>query len=401
MGILDMKIALIRELPLDFPGGVTHVMTLLIKYLKSRGHDVLLFAPDATVDDYCGARVVSIPSFYFPFLKKTKFKVAIPKPAIIEKALRDFEADLVHILHPMTIGLVAVYCAQTLNIPAIASYHTQYHLYLGYYKLNILKKLLWFYTQWMFNKCDRNLAPSQSVALMMKEGGIQRVDIWDRGVDTTLFSPEFSSNPWRRQFLNGNENAKIILYVGRLYKEKNLRAIIQAIKDVDNARFVFVGDGPEREYLSTVIPKGKAYFLGRLQGKALSIAFSSSDAFLFPSQTEGCPNVVMEAVASGLPVIGIDGYGVSDIVNTAHCGYLFSPGKEYQIVDMVHNLLKDTKLRQSFSHNAREFALKKTWNSVFEVLMTHYRSALLNGRTPGLIKTKHPASDLHKENVRV
>lgn len=366
-----MRIALFRELPLDFPGGVTHVMTLLIDHLKQHGHDVLLFAPDATVADYHGATVRSVPSFYLPALKRTKFKIALPSPSFVEQELADFGADIAHVLHPMTLGLVGIYCAQTLKIPIVASYHTQYHIYLDYYKLKLFKPLLWRYTRWLFNKADIALSPSRSVADMMEAGGIHTVDIWSRGVDAELFSPAHRSTQWRKQFIK-NDNEKIILYVGRLYKEKNIRRIITAIKNIEHAQFVFVGDGPEREFLQHAIPSGKAHFTGRLTGRDLSVAYSSADLFLFPSLTEGCPNSVMEAVSSGLPVIGVNGYGVCDIVRDGQCGYLYEHGNESTIIEIINTLLTDEQHRQQLSHRARAYALSRSWPVIMQPLMDHY-----------------------------
>lgn len=254
---------------------------------------------------------------------------------------------------------------------------------------------MWFYTKWTFGKCDINIAPSDSVAQMMSDGGISRLGVWDRGVDSKIFSPSWRDESFREKYLNGNGNSgsKIILYVGRLYKEKNLRKIITEIKNTDNAIFMFAGDGPEREFLSKTLPENKTVFLGRLEKEELSRAYASADIFLFPSKTEGCPNVVMEAVSSGLPVIAIDAYGVKDIVNRANCGFLYPDGEENRIKPLLANLINDDKLRFELSANARKFAEEKTWDSVMEKLMRYYKQAQEKGRIPGLI-TEHRKNDI-------
>jgi len=392
-GKISMKIALFRELPLSFPGGVTHVMNILIKYLVSNGHEVLLFVPDSPVDNHLGAKVVSMPSFHFPFLKNTKFRLVKPVPAVLEEKLRLFKPDIIHILHPITLGLAGMCYGEELGVPVVCSYHTQYHLYLDYYKMGILKKLMWFYTRWVFNKCDINIAPCESVAQMMKDGGINRIGVWGRGVDSERFSPKWRNNGFREKYLQGNPNSKIILYVGRLYKEKNLRKIISEIKNIDNTVFMFAGDGPERKYLSRILPADKTVFLGRVENRDLSQVYASADIFLFPSKTEGCPNVVMEAVASGLPVIAVDAYGVKDIVQAAQCGFLYPDGEEICIKPMLDKLICNDTLRQTLSANARKFAESKTWDSVMDVLIKYYKQAMKTGRIPGLV-TQHRKNDI-------
>ncbi|RJP62164.1 MAG: glycosyltransferase family 1 protein [Candidatus Auribacter fodinae] len=377
-----MRVALFRELPLDFPGGVTHVMTLLIDYLVKNGHEVLLFVPDAgSISEYHGAEVFTIDSYQLPLLKNTQFKLAKMDPQSVKKKLVDFNPDIVQVLHPVTLGLVGLSCANDLNIPVVCSYHTQYHLYLDYYKLSVFKPLLWWYTKWMFNKCAIALSPAESVARMMRDGGIKNVHIWGRGADSNLFSPEHRSTAWRKRFIK-NPDEKIILYVGRLYKEKNLRRIVSTIKDLRNAQFVFIGDGPEREFLSSAIPDGKAHFTGRLTGKDLSTAFASADIFLFPSRTEGCPNSVMEAVSSGLPVVGVEAYGVSDIVTEGQCGYLYTHGDEGAILSLVQRLIDDDAIRSELSINARNYALRKSWDTIMESLIQNYQSVMSSAFSP-------------------
>lgn len=380
-----MRIALFRELPLDFPGGVTHVMTLLIDYLCNNGHEVLLFVPDAKAGSYHSAKVVSVASIPMPMFRGTGFRVVVPRARHIEDQLESFNPDLVHVLHPLTLGLVAVHCADTLGIASIASYHTQYHLYLPFYRLGWLKGPMWAYTRWLFNKFDIILSPSQSVAQMMAEGGIERVGIFDRGVDTHTFSPLWRRESWRRQFTGSDTGRKIVLYVGRLYRDKNIHAITRHLRSIPDAVFVFVGDGPLKKQLRRALPGGSVFFTGRLTGDELSIAFASSDIFLFPSKTEGCPNVVMEAVASGLPVVGIDSYGVRDIVNQGQCGMLYNPGDERTIPRLLASLVHGDTLRNRLSRNARTFAENKPWHRVFDNLMHHYRRAAVQGRTSGLI----------------
>jgi glycosyltransferase involved in cell wall biosynthesis len=138
---------------------------------------------------------------------------------------------------------------------------------------------------------------------------------------------------------------------------------------------VLVGDGPQRETLEGRAPPG-VYFTGYLTGTDLSEAYASGDVFAFPSDTETFGNVVMEALASGLPVVAPDKGGVTDSVLPGQNGFLFEPGNPRDLAGSLMALLQDEGLRVSLSQRAREFALERSWSSVLDRLFRDYSEAL-------------------------
>ena len=162
---------------------------------------------------------------------------------------------------------------------------------------------------------------------MLRLQGFEHLRIWPRGVDTILFRPERSSAELRSSWLREREqpeNKVVLLYVGRVSWEKNLRLLVQAYRGMDHqyCHLVIVGDGPAHAEMQQELAGLPVTFTGYLSGKALATAYASADIFAFPSRTETFGQVVLEAMASGLPVVGLLSEGVCDLVTDGRTGLL-------------------------------------------------------------------------------
>ena len=184
---------------------------------------------------------------------------------------------------------------------------------------------MWAYNRYIHSQCALTFCPSPSTAAMLRAHGFAHLRIWPRGVDTALFQPARRDGALRATWLTGQthpEGKAILLYVGRLSWEKNLHLLAQAYRDMDHTRcyLVIVGGGPARSDLQRALHGLPVTFTGYLSGKALAAAYASADVFAFPSTTETFGQVVLEAMASGLPVVGLLAEGVRDLVTDEQTG---------------------------------------------------------------------------------
>jgi len=200
------------------------------------------------------------------------------------------------------------------------------------------------------------------------------------GVDATLFSPRHRSRQWKNAIASGGK--KILLYAGRLVWEKDLRTLIGVYDRLHENRsdwtLVLAGDGPVRQELASAMPEAK--FLGSLSGRALSVAYASSDILVFPSTTETFGNVIIEAMASGLtPICAAEG-GAGGSIQHGINGFVTNPRDASDIVRHIRALLDDPGRCRAMGKAARTYARTQTWEGIFERLFTDYRNVIAEYR---------------------
>ena len=181
-----LRIALFTETFLPKIDGVVTRLCQTIRHLQLAGHQVVVIAPDGGVAAFEGARVHGVPGLPFPLYPD--IKLAVPRPSI-GKALAAFRPDLIHAAHPMLLGASAFYYSSRLRVPLVVSYHAQIDRYLHYYGLGRLEPLFWKGTRSAYNGADLVLCTSQAMKDLLQAQGIQRVELWQRGVDTEFFIP--------------------------------------------------------------------------------------------------------------------------------------------------------------------------------------------------------------------
>ena len=263
-----------------------------------------------------------------------------------------------------------------MNIPLVASYHTHLPQYLQHYGLGALEGLLWELLKAAHNKARLNLCTSSVMVKELVAHGIERVDLWQRGVDTEMFQPHLASAQMRSRLSQGNPKAPLLLYVGRVSAEKQIDRIKPVLEAVPEARLAIVGDGPSREALETHFADTKTNFVGYLQGLELASAFASADAFVFPSRTETLGLVLLEAMAAGCPVVAARSGGIPDIVTDGVNGYLFEPDDPDGAINATKSLLSATKIREKLRQNARSEAEQWGWAAATRQLQEYYRSVV-------------------------
>lgn len=384
----SLRVAIVTENFLPKLDGVTRTLAMLLEHLERLGHRAIVLGPEGSPRRYAGARVFGASGAPIPFYPELRF--LLPRPGL-ERRLARFRPDIVHVVDPMLLGAAGVRWAQHLGAPVIASYHTNLADYCAYFHLRALIAPLWAYRRFVHNACAATLCPSPSTALHLRQQGFERVALWRRGVDSALFTPLRRSATWRAQ-MAGDPARLIVLYVGRLAYEKNLFDLVDAFKRLEGSgedaraqgsadedaqpQLVLVGDGPARSDLERALVGRRATFTGYLTGDALATAYASADIFAFPSVTETFGQVVMEAMASGLPVVGYDAEGVRDSVQHLETGLLVPSRDRDAFTTGLRTLLAAPELRRRMGLAARALAEQRDWPTVLDGLLDDYRQVI-------------------------
>lgn len=300
---------------------------------------------------------------------------------MVRKAVEAFDPDLVHITGPGHMGMLGAFIAHDLGVPLVASWHTNVHEFGS----RRLRKLLGNFpgsaaaVRWAerksldltvrFYKLARLLfAPNPELAGMLTLRTGRPVHIMQRGIDTELFSPA------RRR---RSAETFVIGYVGRLSAEKNVRflATLEGFlkqRGIRDYTFLVVGEGSERAWLRERLEK--AELPGVLQGQALAEAYARMDVFVFPSETDTFGNVILEAMASGVPSVVSAHGGPRFLVEDNVTGLVAAAPDAF--ADAVVGLYNDPQRRAQMSVAARDRALGRSWSKVFEGVYEAYDRAL-------------------------
>jgi glycosyltransferase involved in cell wall biosynthesis len=219
---------------------------------------------------------------------------------------------------------------------------------------------------WMANRARTTLAPTAFVLDELRRCGFPRVEVWGRGVDTDLFHPSHASAGMRERLSGGQAGGPLALFVGRLAREKNVAALHEVIRSVPCMRLAIVGDGPARAELESRLGGSSVVFTGYLRGEELATAFASADMFLFPSESETFGQVVLQAMASGLPPIVIAGSAPAELVPCGIAGLHVAPGRPAALAHAAHTLAQSPTLRRSMSTAAVECARRYSWPALID-----------------------------------
>ena len=368
-----MRIALFTETFLPKVDGIVTRLRHTIEHLERNGDRVLVVAPDGGLTEYQGARVHGIPGLPLPLYPE--LKLAFP-PVGTKEVIEKFNPDLIHVVNPAVLGVGGIYYAKTMNIPLVASYHTHLPQYLQHYGLSALEGVLWELLKAAHNQAKLNLCTSTVMVEELVNHRIERVDLWQRGVDTEMFQPHLASAQMRSRLSQGNPDSPLLLYVGRVSAEKQIDQIKPVLEAIPEARLAIVGDGPNREALEAHFVGTNTHFVGYLQGLELASAYASADAFIFPSRTETLGLVLLEAMAAGCPVVAANSGGIPDIVTDGENGYLFDVNDPDGAITATKRLLDATAEREQLRINARKEAEKWGWAAATRQLQSYYREVI-------------------------
>jgi glycosyltransferase involved in cell wall biosynthesis len=368
--VAPMRIALFTETFLPKIDGIVTRLRHTIRWLGRMGDEVLVFAPAGAPAEYCGAKVVGVAGVPLPLYPE--LKLAWPHWGIGQR-LREFRPDVVHVVNPAVLGVGGLLFSKWYRLPLVASYHTHLPRYLQHYGLGALEGVLWALLRAGHNQAQLNLCTSTAMLQELRANGIERLALWQRGVDTELFHPGQYRQETRVRLTGGHPEAPLLLYVGRLSAEKEIERLRPLLTAMPTAHLALVGDGPHREHLMQYFQGTNTHFIGYLQGEALAQAFAVADVFVFPSCTETLGLVLLEAMATGCPVVAPRRGGITDIVQDGVQGFLYEPTDERGLVRAVQQVLASPAQRQRLQVSARQEAERWGWEQATAQLRQYYQ----------------------------
>ncbi len=370
----SVRIAYVTE---SFPpdvNGVAHTAVRVAEHLLNRGHHPLVIAPEPASKqdrpdrkfDFPIVRVRSVAVPVYPGLR-----VGVPGPRVRE-AIAAHDADLVHLAGPFVLGAAGCAAAVRLELPIVSVYATDLPAYAKAYHTGRLgHAIAWRRLRQIHNACDRTLAPCTATAADLDANGVERVQVWARGVDCNRFDPAKRSERLRAQLAPGGE--LIVGYVGRLAVEKRVELLAQ-VAALPGVRLVIVGGGPAELAARRALPG--AVFLGQCEGEHLARIYASLDVFVHSGPHDTFGQTLQEAAASGLPVIAPAAGGPLDLVQDGVTGFLVRPCDAGALAAAVARLLVDPALRAAQGKAGRHMVLGRTWPVMCDELIGHYMDVL-------------------------
>lgn len=366
-----IRVAFFAESLLEDFDGAVRTMYQLIDRIPNNRFEFKFITAEKPVS-HNNLDVIEVPSVRLPINHSYKMALSFLVKSRLESELKDFNPDVIHIATPSALGNFAVNYANLHRIPSISIYHTNFLSYIDYYFEKIpafipqAKKIMINILQNFYNKCDQVYVPTNLMKSELSTIGVfsNHLQIWKRGLKEGMFSPEKRDTSYLNK-ITGNTNRNV-LFVSRLVNEKNIKTLARIYKSAmfqsKPYNFIIAGEGYGKERLQKEMKS--AYFLGNLSHEELSKVYASSDAFLFPSITETYGNVVVEAMASGLPCIIANGGGPVEFIENGKSGFICNPNDPMDYLDKLEQLFSDEDLRLEFVKNGLELAEGLSWESL-------------------------------------
>ena len=370
LAFFTMRIVYFTETFLPKIDGVVTRITRTLDHLESLGHQALIFAPHNPPKEYKGHKVVNVPALSFKPWYPELF-LGLPRPRL-GRELDNFEPDIVHVVNPVILGLWGTAIAKQRNLPLLASYHTDISQYAKHLKLPFLSPISKSFLRDVHNQAHVNLCTSQPMVNSAAGLGIKRVRLWPKAVDTELYHPDNYSAEMRHRLSDGNPDAPLMLYVGRLSHEKRLDWLYAPMTQIPNVRLALIGSGPAEKHLKERFKNTNTKFMGYMTGKELAQAYASADVFAFPSDTETLGFVAMEAMASGVPAVGARAGGIPDVIKPNYNGFMFTPGDLGDLTEQLKKILDDKELREILGKRARADMEQWSWQAATSKLCDYY-----------------------------
>lgn len=372
-----MRIGMLADVYKPHVSGVTHYIELNKRYLEEAGHEVFVFTFGEHADQG-EARIIRSPGF--PLMKTGYFlSLAYSPPA--QQLLETM--DVVHIQHPFVTGRIAIRSCRPLGIPMVFTNHTRYDLYARAYAPMVpgavSRLLLRAYMPWFCRAMDLVISPSAGMASVLREMGVTSpIEITPNGIELDRF---YGATALSRTDFGFTDNDILLVYAGRVANEKNLLFLIEAFsivaRAIDNAYLLIIGGGPPpiqsamRNLAAELNLGQRLRLIGMVPYEALPSYLLMGDVFVTASVTEVHPLSVIEGMACGLPVVGIDSPGVGEIVEHGKTGLLAKEDLP-SFAAALMRLCEDADLRRSMGAAARQASARYGIQRTSAALIQNY-----------------------------
>jgi 1,2-diacylglycerol 3-alpha-glucosyltransferase len=380
-----MRIGMLVDRYKPYISGITNTIDLNKRYLEKAGHDVYVFTfgdLDYKDDDPHVVRSPGLPlvdtGYYLSFRYGRQAKAVLQT------------MDVAHIHHPFLSGRLALRYCRPLDIPLIFTNHTRYDLYAQAYLPGLPEEvstvLLQTYMPDFCAAVNMVIAPSPGMAQVLNKFGVEvPVTIVPNGVELDRFYRKGS--PSERERIGLTSKDILLIYSGRLAPEKNLpfllKAFVGTAQAIDNVHLLLVGDGPARESSEEQVTSSgvadRVHFLGKVSYDELPSYLAMCDAFVTASVSEVHPLSVIEAMAAGLPVLGIQSVGVGDTIEDGVTGFLSTQDLPAFTAKMTR-LCLDHSLRRKMGEMARRASERYDIQRTTQMMLGHYERLVLEGR---------------------
>lgn len=361
-----LKIAIVTETwPPEINGVALSLMRLCLG-LQQRGHKILLIRPEQkkSCAAFSAYRERLVRAQKIPKYKHLQF--GWPQLFKVERAIEDFKPDIVHVVTEGPLGLVAQQTAKLHQIPVSSGFHSSFQGFSRFFDLAYLVKPMRHYLKWFHNNTALTIVPNQATEQALRGFGVTcPLTVVGQGVDIEVFHPQHRKESLRHTW-GCMRHTRVMLYVGDLTPEKEVNLLIDAYLAMRNiqgqdVRLVIVGDGAERQHLQALDVDQKVVFTGTLQGELLSLVYASADVFCFASQVEDFEQKILEAMASGLPVIAYDRVCTHLPIQHQEIGWISPLGDVSRFIQYMYQLPSQTRLRY-MGNKARIYAEKHAWH---------------------------------------
>ncbi|MGH6651905.1 MAG: glycosyltransferase family 4 protein [Sphingopyxis sp.] len=354
--------------------GANQALNALVAYLEDKaGCDVRVYSPvTATPAFEPAGTLVPVPSITLPVRKE--FQLALRLPGTIRRDVAHFAPDIVHVSTPDILGTRAQTFAKKLGVPILASMHTHFETYLDYYGLGWARPMTEAHIARFYRRSDHVVAPTPTLVADMKRlRGDDRASVWSRGIDRELFSPARRDVAWRRAQGFADESI-VVLFFGRLVLEKGAAVFVEVLRALQGrapVQALVVGAGPAAAAFAAL---PGAVLTGHLEGVDLARAVASADIMLGPSTTETFGNVVLEAMACGVPVVSADAPSARALLIDGDTGLLCPARDVGAYAEAILRLIDAPDIRRAMGASARQASAAYSWDAASESVAKVYRS---------------------------
>lgn len=378
-----MRIVMMTNTYLPHVGGVARSVQTFQEALKDWGHQVMVVAPDFPGTPENETDVVRVPALQR--FNGSDFSVRLPVPGLLDEPLERFQPELIHAHHPFLLGDTALRVASGRGLPLVFTHHTLYEEYTHYVSSDseALRRFVIDLSTGYANLCDHVVAPSESIASLLKERGVTSpVTVVPTGVDLSRFARRRPKS--FRQSQGIPVDALVVGHTGRLAPEKNLlfltRAVAAFLKARPSAWFLVAGTGPLEDPMKAHLAEqgvlDRCRFAGILQGQDLVDCYSAMDIFAFASKSETQGIVLVEAMAAGAPVVALDASGVREVVQDGVNGRMLRVEDEQAFASALEGLASlPPEARKTLGRAARRSARRLSREESAEKLSAVYKSA--------------------------
>lgn len=376
----SLKIAFYTDTFLPAVDGAVISILNFRKELERRGHEVYIYASgnertkqmvkgDKNVVVVRGLRFRSYPQYnlaLFPLVSKLK--------------TFNLKMDINHAHTPFMMGVHAVLLSKVDRKPIVGSFHTLFtnrsvikeYVVANRLVTNMIMRYSWRYARLFYNRCDRVAAPSSVIKNMLEKKGIRNVNVIPNGIEVKNFRGGIGGAAIRKRILRGKKG-KVVMYVGRLSREKKLETMIKAARILkkDDIRFVIVGTGPAESHYRHMVERmnleDRITFMGFVQNNKLPAYYAACDALCLPSTFETQGVVSLEAMAAGKPVIGADYLALKELIKGGKNGEKFKPNDSMDCARKIRKVIYNIDSYKEMTATARSYSIERATDDLLNL----------------------------------